>query len=205
MRVHGRSPRGGLNFTAQIRRVCEDMVQRLEPLWHIDLPRVLITFAQARKRVAHGIHASLTPLRFQEGRRWELRDGKPYAIQPVLNEAGEEMLYILTFYLPRFMDSDFFEKLITILHELWHISPEFDGDLRRFEGRCYAHTSSQAEYDAAMAEMAREYLASDPPEELLAFLRLSFRELAARYGAVFGTKVRRPKLTPLKSIPREDA
>ena len=58
------------------------------------------------------------------------------------------MLYILNFYLPRFLDLPFREKLTTMLHELWHIGPKFDGDVRRLGGRCFAHGSSQKQYDA---------------------------------------------------------
>ena len=78
-----------------------------------------------------------------------------YTIQRLFDSKGQEFLYILTFYLPRFMDLSFREKLITVFHELWHISPQFDGDLRRHPGRCYAHTSSQKEYDAEMEVLQR--------------------------------------------------
>ena len=49
------------------------------------------------------------------GRTWTLER---------LYEGDREMLYILTFYLPRFLDHSFREKLITVFHELYHISPE---------------------------------------------------------------------------------
>ena len=56
---------------------------------------------------------------------------------------GVEMMYILKFYLPRFQNESFEEKLTTIFHELWHISGDFNGDIRRHAGRCYVHTSSE--------------------------------------------------------------
>ena len=54
------------------------------------------------------------------------------------------------------------EKLATILHELWHIGPRFDGDVRRHPGRCYAHTPREAEYHAAMHELKDRWLAQHP-------------------------------------------
>ena len=42
----------------------------------------------------------------------------------------------MSFYLPRFCDQSLDEKLSTVMHELWHISPAFDGDIRRLPGRC---------------------------------------------------------------------
>ena len=146
----------GFDFTANMRHVVQAMVDRLAELSHIDLERVAFSFGQARKRTRHGIYASLTPMRFRDGKLTTQRRGEPYTVQRLYNKSGQEMLYILTFYLPRFMDVDLNEKLVTILHELWHISPHFDGDLRRHPGRCYVHSHSQAEYDAKMQVLATD-------------------------------------------------
>jgi len=195
-------PRGrqveGFDITRHLRHVAQDMVGRLPELAHIDCNRIAFAFCQTRKRVEHGLFASLTPMRFAGGATSGVRRGRRYGVQPVVDAAGGEMLYILRVYLPRFMDLDFREKLITVLHELWHIGPLFDGDLRRHEGRCYIHTSSQAEYDAEMGILADRWLALAPPPNLYGFLRLSFTELYAAHGPVFGTKIAQPKLIPLQ-------
>jgi hypothetical protein len=185
------------DFTARMRRVCRDMIDRLPELAHIDLDRVLVCFKQARKRVPHGLFASLTPLRFQGGAVLTTRRGRPFAIQRLVDHAGREMLYVLGFYLPRFMDLDFGEKLITIVHELWHISPAFDGDIRRHAGRCFAHTGSQKQYDAEMDRLAQRWMSLAPPEELWSFLTGSLEDLLARHGRIVGVKVPRPRLIPV--------
>jgi hypothetical protein len=104
------------------------------------------------------------------------------------------MLYLLSFYLPRFLQRSFEEKLSTVVHELWHVGPNFDGDLRRHSGRCWAHSHSQAGYDALMRELAAKWLALGPPTELFDFLRLDFRALRERHGHIMGQKIRTPKL-----------
>jgi len=114
----------------------------------------------------------------------------------VVDGSGQEMLYLLTFYLPRFLDQSFQHKLTTVIHELWHISPRFDGDLRRFGGRCYAHSSSQRRYDAKVKQLADRWLALEPPASVYNFLCYPFRELVARYGKVCGVKIPVPKLIP---------
>lgn len=195
-RAARRRTRGGFDFTYNIRRVVDDMVARLPELAHIDASQVAIAFCQARKLVRHGLQASLTPMRFEGGSLTTSRRDRTYTVQRLFVDR-REMLYILSFYLPRFLETDLREKLITILHELWHISPQFDGDLRRHDGRCYMHSHSQAEYDEEMGRLADRWLALDPPEEKFHFLRYNFRQLSEIHGGMFGTKIRQPKLIPV--------
>lgn len=180
-----------------MRAVCVDMVARTPELSHVDLTRVAISFTQARNNGQSGLYASLTPLRFAGGAQVERRRGQYFKSQTLRDRQGREMLYILSFCLPRFMDLELREKLATILHELWHISPRFDGDIRRHGGRCYVHSSSQRHYDAAMLQLAERYLASDPDPALYAFLLGRFEDLQRCYGRVHGLKVSRPKLVPI--------
>lgn len=184
----------GFDFTANIRCVIRDMVDRLTDLQHIDLARVALSFAQARNRSRYGIYATLTPMRFENGALTTVRRGRTFTVQRLYARDGTEILYILTFYLPRFMEVDLNEKLVTILHELWHISPNFDGDIRRHAGRCYAHTHSQREYDERMKVLVDRWLEAQPPESLYQFLELNFTQLHARHGAVYGARIPHPKL-----------
>jgi hypothetical protein len=190
-------PEPTFDFTARMRLVCQDMTSRLPELAHIDLGRVAVCFCQARNRASHGMFASLTPLRFAGGKETTVRRGRPVTIQRLHGPGGGEMLYLLSFYLPRFMDLDFREKLITIVHELWHIGPQFDGDIRRHEGRCFAHTGSQKRFDAAMDRLAQRWLSLGPPEQLWGFLTGTFDDLVARHGRIVGLKVARPRLIPV--------
>lgn len=184
------------DFSAAMYRLCEDIVQRLPDLRHINMPEVAVTFAQARSRVSHGMQAKLTPLRFEDGTLVTERYGRQWTV-PRLYHGRQELLYILTFYLPRFFDHCVREKMITVIHELFHISPEFNGDIRRFGGRYHAHSHSQKQYDECMGELVDVYLAQRPPRELYSFLEISFSELQARHGGVVGLKVPIPKLIPM--------
>jgi len=192
-----RSVARGFDFTEHVRLLCRDFVERLPELAHIDLGRVSICFSQARKSVRHGLQASLTPMRFERGAETMRRGRRTYAVQRLQDESGREMLYILRFYLPRFLDLPLDEKLGTIVHELWHVSPAFDGDLRRHEGRCFAHGSSQKAFDAHAEHLVRRWLDQSPAEPLYEFLRYDFRGLQRIYGGVFGQTIPVPKLVPL--------
>src|SRR4051812_15661969 len=121
----------GFDFTGAIRAICVDMTQRLPPLAHVDVGRVAIGVCQTRNGSTHGVFATLTPLRFAGGQLLQSTRRGSRRIQPLVDGAGQEFLYLLNFYLPRFMNLPLEEKLSTIVHELWHIGPKFDGDLRR--------------------------------------------------------------------------
>src|SRR5262249_17964673 len=102
---------------------------------------------------------------------------------------------------PRFLDLDFNEKLVTLFHELYHISPAFDGDLRRHGGRYSIHSHSQRRYDAHMAKLAQAYLTNGSNPDLHAFRRLNFTQLPRRHSRVVGVVVPRPKIIPVPDHP----
>ncbi len=184
----------GFDFTAHMRRVCVDMTARLPELAHVDMDRVALRFCQVRSAVRHGLHASLTPLRFENGELTTQRRGRRWIIERVVDAAGREMLYLLSFYLPRFLENALRDKLDTVLHELWHISPQFDGDLRRHPGRCYAHSHSQRQYDAVIDQLTSKWLSLGPSPDLYDFLACNFTQLHQRHGGVFGQRIPTPKL-----------
>jgi len=187
---------GHFDFCDAMTRLCEDISRRHAEFSHVQMPRVAVTFAQARSPVHWGVQARLTPLRFQGGRTTEQRKGRLWTVQKVVHR-GQEALYVLTFLLPRFLNLPFDEKLVTVFHELYHISPEFNGDIRRFEGACYVHTGSQKNYDRQMAVFAEQYLQQGAPETLLSFLRHDFRSLQQEVGAVVGVRINLPRLVPV--------
>lgn len=192
----GSPARTPFDFTGAMLRLCEDVTGRLDEFLHIDMSRVAVTFAQARRRALHGLQAKLTPMRFAGGSLTTRRQGRLWTVQR-LYQGDSEMLYILTFYLPRFLEQSFREKMVTVLHELYHISPQFDGDIRRMDGRYHVHSHSQHEYDRHMELLAARYLEMRPPEELYAFLRSDFRGLDARHGGIVGMRAPIPKLIPI--------
>ena len=144
-------------FCAHIRRLAEDIVQRTPDFRHIQMPRILLSALQARNGHPHGLQARVTPLRFAHGQLQRQRRGTTFSRCSGYFLGDHEYLYVMTFSLPRFLDQQFGEKFITLFHELYHIGPEFNGDLRRHQGRCQLHTHSQRQYDRHMAGLAPQY------------------------------------------------
>jgi hypothetical protein len=190
------------DFCGHVRRLCADIARRCPELSHIDVSRLLFGITQARSGQHHGLQARVTPLRFRNGHLVRRRDGVAYQVQRYVVD-GKEMLYLVTFCLPRFLDQGFDEKFITLFHELYHISPSFEGDLRRLGGRCAVHSNSKRAYDAHMAVLARAYLAGGAYKDLHGFLRMNYSQLAHRHGSVVGVVVPRPRLLPLPEISEE--
>jgi hypothetical protein len=184
------------DFTGAMARLCADVAARCESFRHIHMKRVLVSFTPSRNRSRYGLQARVTPLRFRDGRLTRRHGSVEYQVQRFFVD-GHEMLYLLTFCLPRFLDQSFNEKLVTVFHELYHMSPEFDGDLRRHPGRYAVHSHSKERYDSRMAGLAKEYVEDHPDPELFGFLKRDYREMWDHHGGIIGAVVPRPKLLPV--------
>lgn len=184
------------DFTKAMERLVRHIAANCPELAHLEPERILIACMQARSPGVHGIYASVRPLRFEGGKTTMKRRGRTYAMPEVIHD-GREILYIIHFALPRFANLSFEDKLTTVFHELYHISPNFNGDVRRLSGRKYVHGHSRKRYNERVRALATNYLTKPGAEERAAFLRPSFDELARQYGGVTGTQVRPPKPKPI--------
>lgn len=188
------------DFSVAMRKLCHDVTARCELLRHVHMPRVLVSFTPCRNRSRYGLQARVTPLRFREGALTRRHGSVEYQVQRFFVD-DREMLYVLTFCLPRFLDQSFDEKLVTVFHELYHVSPAFDGDLRRHPGRYAVHSHSKDRYDRHMAELVKTYLAEHPDPDVFGFLRSGYRDLWDTNGGIMGVVVPRPKLLPVGRAP----
>jgi hypothetical protein len=191
--------RKGYNLTDDVSLLVHLLAKRVPALAHLRPGQLLHGVSQARTRSKYGIYAQCHGLRFKHGRReHKTRDG--FAWQwPIIKVRGQEILYYITYFLPRFLDQPPRERLNTLLHELYHISPKFNGDLRRFAGRNEFHGSDfDRQVDALVEEAVPHVDAARFP-----FLIHSFEELTARYGGIVGNKLKRfhPKKVRLEEIP----
>ncbi|MBE7491644.1 MAG: hypothetical protein HS108_07820 [Planctomycetes bacterium] len=174
------------NLTDDVALCVHLLARRVEKLSHLRPAQILHGITQARNRSRYGVYAECHGLRFKDGRREHVA-GRYAWVWPEVRVRGQEILYYITYFLPRFLDQPPQQRLNTLLHELWHISPRFDGDLRRFSGRNEFHGPRfDHDVDALCAEAA-----SQIDLERFPFLRWNFEELTARYGTVVGTRLKR--------------
>jgi predicted metallopeptidase len=190
-----------LNLSAELERLVADIVGKVEEFSHVDPRRVLVCVSSTRNGGVHGTYAKIHPLRFEDGSRSKtIRRGvRKYAYEmPTISHRGVDMLYVVYFLVPRFLNLPFREKMITLFHELFHVSPEFNGDIRRFPGKNYAHGSSTKRYNAHMARLVDAYLEKYDPVGLTAFLEGDMEAIRGRYKAIVGRKMAAPQITLVK-------
>lgn len=188
---------GVLNVTRELERLFVHVTNCVPELAHIDPARILVCISSTRGAGVRGTYARIHPLRFPGGvRSVERRRGRHtwVSTMPTVVHRQTEILYVVYFLVPRFLDLPLREKLITVFHELYHISPAFDGDIRRFPGRNYAHGSSTRRYNARMEELVDRYLTDNGEPELLAFLEGNMTELRARHRTLVGRRFPVPRI-----------
>lgn len=185
------------DYTDAMEELMRHIAGNCTELAHVQNDRIIISYIQTRSPGAHGIYASVQPLRFKDGALRMKRSGRTYAM-PELTHEGREIMYVVYFALPRFANLTFEEKLTTVFHEMYHISPEFNGDIRRFPGKYYAHGKSRKGYNERVRKLADKYMKLPGAEERVGFLRKDFDELLRAHGRLMGNRVRppKPKLVP---------
>ena len=110
-----------LNLNRAIRALMRDLSTRSPEFSHLVPARVLVVAGEAR-RASRG---SVKPLAFARARS---RDHSGVR-KPVVRVDGRRMLYCVTLRPLFFRDSRPAQRIETLLHELYHVSPVFDGTL----------------------------------------------------------------------------
>ena len=186
-----------LNLTGELERLIAAITRRVDEFRHVDPSRVMVCVATTRGGGVHGTYAKIHPLRFENGARTTLvrrrRGSVRCEITPVTRH-GLEMLYIIYVLVPRFLNLSLREKLITLFHELYHVSPAFDGDIRRFPGKNYAHGSSRKKFNELMAQMVDRYLEHPEHVSEAGFLEGDMAAIRARHGSLVGRRMVAPRL-----------
>ena len=229
-----------IHYTDQIARLMGDIVMRVPALRFIDLNRLIVFGRTGRSSkggplaTCHAVNqppSAPTHYRWCDRRGRVLRRSEWFVVKsPSVSIRGTPIDYLISVALPRFCDQtlerspkrEFYApraatpqvaKLDTIVHELYHIAPDWSG-IRGLDGATgdrpgRAHSPAFYRQVAAMVE---QYLATGPAPELMDFLRHGARELVRRYGEVAATtfdsfpSFPQPYLVPLaqQPLPVED-
>ncbi len=158
-------------YITAMNSVIADIVNNVEEFSYIDPEQITVNFKKAREGALEEVWAEITGLSEEDYGSVQQREGRMemYFYSNSLLFNGTPVKYIIDFYVPVFFNLSFKDKLTTVFHELYHISPRFDGDLRLFKGKAYKHGPSMEKYDKYMEYLVDKYLARTP--EATEFLR----------------------------------
>jgi predicted metallopeptidase len=135
------------NATLLCRRLVQDMAALLPELRHVRANRILFVAGEARR----ASRATVRPLGASGN--------------PAVKLRGKRALYVVTLR-PRFFRAATPEQRVeTLVHELLHVSPSFDGTLEPDR----RHSAlPRRRFDTLVRPLARRYLAKGNPELLAA-------------------------------------
>ncbi len=193
-----RSSGKGINITDTISGIIEEIVRHSDQFRHIDPAMIHICMASNRKGSGGATFGKLVPLKFKNGESLLRYRGRIYAMPRVVHE-GRDVLYIIYFYTPRFLDLSAREKLRVIFHELYHISPEFNGDIRRFGKVKASHGSSKKRYDSLFeneVERFYEYITTTP---YINFLSMNTLELKNTFHKIYCSRMKQPRPVQIRN------
>ncbi len=150
-------PRAPLDLNRAIRELLTDVSVRMHEFSHVQPQRILVVAGEAR-RASRG---SVKPLAFAGGKSRDTTGLR----KPVVRLHGRRMLYCITLRPLFFRASTPEARIETLLHELFHVSPAFDGTLdpsRR-------HACIGGAFRKRFRPLVRRYLRRCPPEVRAAF------------------------------------
>lgn len=207
-----------INYTERLSLLMQDVVSRVPMLGFIDIRDVLV-FARAGRTSAEGAYATCHCLtlppsepgyyfwRDHETGRITRRSEWFVTKSPSVTVGGRPVHYLISFALPRYCDQSldrsrkerfyhpeeepWMAKLDTVVHELYHVAPDFKGIRRIDRGDgTYAANCHGHHFFSQVADMVQTYLSTKPDPSVYEFLRYDFKQLEARYGGVVGTSFR---------------
>jgi hypothetical protein len=140
------------NLNRAIRALLRHVAKTLPELSYIKPSKILVVAGEAR-RASRG---TVKPLAFKGGRRVG-SDGRR---KPMVKVRNKRMLYCVTLRPLFFRRSTARQRIETLLHELYHISPQFDGTLdpRR------RHARGGETFTEGFAPLLKQYLKTCPAE-----------------------------------------
>jgi hypothetical protein len=101
--------------------------------------------------------------------------------------------YLIYFYHPRFFNLSPSEKLKVIFHELYHISPDFNGDIRRLAAHKASHGASRERFDDFFEHDLTKFYAYIEKTPYMKFLEMNARALRLSFEKIKGRRMKMPK------------
>lgn len=145
-----------INLTDVLTLIIHDMIKSTEEFKPFNLNKILICCASNRNDFKGATYGKLIPLRFKNGSEIINHNGRFYKIPKVtINDI--EILYLIYFYIPKFFNLSAKDKVNVMFHELYHINPGFNGDIRRMGEFKSAHGHSKKSFEEKYIDYADKF------------------------------------------------
>lgn len=180
-----------INLTDILSDLIREISARSQFFSHIEPEKVVVCLGSNKKNGRGAIYGKLVPLKFQHGSEVLTFRGRIYTIPEIINN-GVPQLYAVYFYIPKFFNLSAQEKLNVIFHELYHISPEFNGDIRRMGKVKKAHGSSKKRFDSNFKKEVKLFYEYISGTAYIDFLNMDSKSLQNNYR-VYARRMKIPK------------
>lgn len=180
------------NITDAFTLIMRDMIERTEEFKLFDINRILVCCSTNRNTSRGGIYGKLVPLKFENGNDIIKHKGYYYSI-PRLTVNNVEILYVVYFYIPKFLDLPAEKKIDVMFHELYHINPDFNGDIRRMGKFKKAHGHSRKCFDEKYQEYAESFFNYIKNTPFIKFLEMDTKSLKNEFPAISYRRMKVPK------------
>ncbi len=186
-----------IDLTENLSRIIREITESVPGFSHIDPSKTLVCLSTNRAGSGGCTFAKVVPSRFKGGAEKILHYGRWFRIPPVIYN-GIEQKYIIYFYMPRFFNLPPEEKLRVIFHELYHISPDFNGDIRRLGEVKAAHGHSKKHYDSQFENEKDLFHEKIKGTTMYRFLEYSSSDLMNKFSDIVALRLKVPKPVQVK-------
>lgn len=186
-----------INITDVLTHLIYEVIRVTPAFYHIDINRVLVCLATNRNSRGGATFGKLVPLRFRDGATTQRFHNRCYTL-PEIRHNDTQVLYLIYFYMPRFFDLPPREKLRVIFHELYHISTEFNGDIRRMGETKAAHGHSRKHFNSLFEKELDAFCAHVEQTSFYKFLCLDTQGLRTTFRKLAGRRMKVPRPVPVR-------
>ena len=178
-----------INLTEILSLITEEIIKSTDEFKGYDCNQILISAASNRAGSRGVTYGKLQPLKFENGNSLIKHKGRLYAMSKLIYN-NHEIKYIIYYYFPKFFDLPAKEKINVMFHELYHISPDFNGDIRRMGKFKKAHGHSKKFFEDQYIYMADSFYQKFQSSIYNNFLEMTSEDLLKVYKKVTYTKIR---------------
>jgi len=181
-----------INLTDILTLIINEAINKSKIFSNFDINNILIAGAKNKTGCKKGTYSKVIPMRFRDGASIIKYNEDKYCI-PRLKISGIEILYIIYFFIPSFFELDPRQKIDVIFHELFHISPDFNGDIRRIGEKKYFHGYSSEKYTELFSDESETFYKYIMGTKYSYFLQMKFKDFQEHFKKIKMRKVKKPK------------